>query len=526
MSVRPKAAFEAAQSFSLREVLSRQQIATPTPAANPNAGLKFNLESIKFDESESTQLPAPSPQVQQFPNRMNFTFKFSGKQQQPPAFVEKTARMAEFTTSNLCSGPFSAQKSDFISKGQENAKVDVMRLTAYVDELSNRLKKAQSRLEKTEFQLTRTSQVLCRERQVAEQTLATYKQDLALSHENEQKLRSEISADKKKTVLQETAFNSSVGAALESDEKLRLQQLNIDELDTKVKALGEFKTTLEADVAKLTSLRDSAEKNFDEVKTSLSLVTTRVVSISAEMAVARKELDATKAENAELLSEMANVKMDEDVVKERMEALKSSRIRAEEETSAAKSALQAMLLEHGEAARKRNWQHDRISELQTKEAAALESLARVEARLEAQRDAVSQSLPVEAQEEAYESDDEPIDPPLAPRLAPRRKARVTGAVAPNRELCTNIELPVPHTEQSHVAAVAAIDAPLDMVLRRLSFAGSENTLLETSAIAGEEDTAAPDAQEEMINAVVTDLKEKLTEISKTQPAFRMVAPLV
>ena len=348
----------------------------------------------------------------------------------------------------------------------------------------------------------------------------------ALSHGNEQKLRSEISADKKKTVLQETAFNSSVGAALESDEKLRLQQLNIDELDTKVKALGEFKTTLEADVAKLTSLRDSAEKNFDEVKTSLSLETTRVVSISAEMAVARKELDATKAENAELLSEMANVKMDEDVVKERMEALKSSRIRAEEETSAAKSALQAMLLEHGEAARKRNWQHDRISELQTKEAAALESLARVEARLEAQRDAVSQSLPVEAQEEAYESDDEPIDPPLAPRLAPRRKARVTGAVAPNRELCTNIELPVPHTEQSHVAAVAAIDAPLDMVLRRLSFAGSENTLLETSAIAGEEDTAAPDAQEEMINAVVTDLKEKLTEISKTQPAFRMVAPLV
>lgn len=581
MSVRPKDAFEAAQSFSLREVLSRQEPATPAAPTNAHPGLTFNLASIKRDGQPEVPPPLPPQlqQVQQLPKGMNFKLNFTEKQQQQRAFVEQPAQMPALTFSNMRGSPFAAQKAEMISKEQANTKADVMRLTAYVDELTGRLKKTQSRLEQTEFQLTRTSQVLCKERQAADQTLAAYKQDLALAHENEEKLRAEITANKKKTALQETTFMSSVGAALASDEQLRQQQRNLDELETKVKALGEFKTTLEAEVAKLTSLRDSAKKSFDEVKTSYSLETTRVESISAEISVARKELDATKAENAALLSQMANVKIEEATVKEGMEALKTSRVRAEEETAAAKSALQAMLLEHGEVARKLSWQQDKLSELETKEAAALESLAQAQAKLaEASRllppeqpaepaeptqsaDAETQAAvapvlaPVPEEEapsvppfaletgccprcaereesaseyesEAYESDDEPIAPPLAPKPAPKRKGRVTGAVAPNRALCSNFQLPVPHMERSHVAAVAAIDAPLDMTLRRVSFVGSEHALLETSAIAREEDTGASNAQEEMINAVVTDLKEKLTEISTSQPAYRLVAPLV
>ena len=581
MSVRPKDAFEAAQSFSLREVLSRQEPATPAAPTNAHPGLTFNLASIKRDGQPEVPPPLPPQlqQVQQLPKGMNFKLNFTEKQQQQRAFVEQPAQMPALTFSNMRGNPFAAQKAEMVSKEQANTKADVMRLTAYVDELTGRLKKTQSRLEQTEFQLTRTSQVLCKERQAADQTLAAYKQDLALAHENEEKLRAEITANKKKTALQETTFMSSVGAALASDEQLRQQQRNLDELETKVKALGEFKTTLEAEVAKLTSLRDSAKKSFDEVKTSYSLETTRVESISAEISVARKELDATKAENAALLSQMANVKIEEATVKEGMEALKTSRVRAEEETAAAKSALQAMLLEHGEVARKLSWQQDKLSELETKEAAALESLAQAQAKLaEASRllpheqpaepaeptqsaDAETQaaaapvlapvpeeeapSVPpfaleigccprcaereesaIEYESEAYESDDEPIAPPLAPKPAPKRKGRVTGAVAPNRALCSNFQLPVPHMERSHVAAVAAIDAPLDMTLRRVSFVGSEHALLETSAIAKEQDTGASNAQEEMINAVVTDLKEKLTEISTSQPAYRLVAPLV
>jgi hypothetical protein len=582
MSVRPKDAFEAAQSFSLRAVLSRQEPATPAVPANASTGLTFNLASIKRDGQPEAppQLPPQLQKVQQLPRGMSFKLNFSEKQQQPRAFVEQPEQMPALTFSNMRGNPFAAQKAEMISKEQANTKADVMRLTAYVDELTGRLKKTQSRLEQTEFQLTRTSQVLCKERQAADQTLAAYKQDLALAHENEEKLRAEITANKKKTALQETTFMSSVGVALASDEQLRQQQRNLDELETKVKALGEFKIALEAEVAKLTSLRDSAKKSFDEVKTSHSLETTRVESISAEISVASKELDATKAENAALLSQMANVKIEEATVKEGVEALKTKRVRAEEETAAAKSALQAMLLEHGEVARKLSWQQNKLSELETKQAAAMESLAQAEEKLAE----VSRLLPVEQpaeqpaeptsastsseqaasapvlapvpeeeapsvppfaletgccprcaeqegaaseyESEAYESDDEPIAPPLAPKLAPKRKGRVTGAVAPNRALCTNFQLPVPHMERSHVAAVAAIDAPLDMTLRRVSFVGSEHALLETSAIAREEDTGASNAQEEMINAVVTDLKEKLTEISTSQPAYRLVAPLV
>ena len=574
MSVRPKDAFEAAQSFSLRHVLSRRQPVSPTAPTNAqpshsthsshsshssqpaHSGLTFNLASISRDATwhqpqlgiHQPELPPELPlqlqlqQVQQLPKGMTFKLNLAEKQQ-PRSFVEQPSQIPALTFSNMRSSPFAAQKAEMASKEQANTRADIMRLTAYVDELTSRLKKTQGRLEQTEFQLTRTSQVLCKERQTADHTLAGYKQDLALSHGNEEKLRAEIATNKKKTALQETTFMSSVGVALESDEQFRMQQRNLDELETKVKALGEFKTTLESEVAKLTSLRDSAKKSFDEVKANYCLETTRMESVSAETSSARKELEATKAENAALLSQVASTKMDEATAKEGVEVLNSNRVRAEEETSAAKSALQAMLLEHGNVARKLSWQQNKLCELETKEAAALESLAQAEAKLAETSQALPTPTlaptlaPVPAEEapsvppfqlesDTYESDDEPIAPPLAPKLASKRKGRVTGAVAPNRALCANFELPVPHMERSHVAAVAAIDAPLDMTLRRVSFVGSEHALLETSAIAREEDTGTSNAQEEMINAVVTDLKEKLTEISKSQPAYRLVAPLV
>ena len=578
MSVRPKDAFEAAQSFSLREALSRNDDGASMPTPREKLGLTFNLASVhgqrtdsKLDEPpKQPKFPAELQQVQQFPKSMNLKLNFSeAPKKQAGSLVEQPAHTPALTFSNLSCTPFASEKTQAASKEQMNARADIMRLTAYVDELTSRLKKTQRRLEQTEFQLTRASQVLCKERQIADKTLTAYKQDLALAHETEKKLREEIETSKKKTSLQENSFMSSVGASLASDEQICMQQRNLNELETKVTALGEYKTTLEADVAKLTSLRDSAKKSFEEAKTNHSLETTRVESISAEISVAVKKLNATKEEHAVLLSAIGDAKIEEATVKESVEAWKCTRVRAEEEAAAAKSALQAMLLEHGEMARKLTHQQEMVSELELKEAAALGSLAQTEARLaelsqkfletqepEAQPEA--QPEPTQAaqdetpsldaapfatgccprcqakddgvseyESESFESDDESISPPLAPKPAPKRKGKVTGAVAPDRALCTTFSLPVPHMEQSHVAAVAVIDSPLDMTLRLVKFVGSEHALLETSAIAREEDTgSSSNAQEKMINAVVSDLKDKLVEISTSQPVYRPVAPLV
>lgn len=580
MSVRPKMAFEAAQSFSLRTALAIQETESAGSSAvhipPVQSALTFNLASIKRDDQTSAASAASAalatpvaelPQhIQQPLKGMNFKLNLGEKQQQSRTFVEQPTKMPTLTFSSMSGSnrptPFAAQKAEMDLKEQANTRADVMRLTAYVDELTSRLKNTQTRLEKTEFQLTRTSQVLCKERQTADQTLDAYKQDLARSHETEEKLRAEITANKKKTALQETTFMSSVGVALASDEQLRMQQHNLDELETKVKALGEFKTTLETEVAKLTSLRDHAKKSLDEIKTSFALETTRVESISADVAVAQKELETTKAETATLLSRMADVKIEEATIKEGMDALKSGRIRAEDETAAAKSALQAMLLEHADVSRKLSSQQNKLAELESKEAVALESLLQVETKLsEASRSLPEPPEPALApvpEEEAPEvpiftletqtqccprcamqqgpesdlesdlesvpdSDDEPqleLRPP-APRLAPSRPGRVTGAVAPDNALGCNFDLPVPHPEGSCMAAVAVIDAPLGWA-SSIPFAGTG--FASTGAASPTNPTNPQDA---MIEAVVSDLKQKLVEISTLQPTSRrVVAPLV
>jgi len=567
MSVRPKDAFEAAQSFSLRDTFSRRESAPATPVKN---GLTFNLSSI-HDDQKPQDLPPQLQNVQQLPKGMNFRLQFHDKQQQQQ---QQPPEMKQLTFSSMRKQtPLLAQGAALFSREQESAKADVMRLTAYVDELTNRLQKTQSRLEQTEVQLTRTSQVLCKERQVADRTLSSYKHSLAAAHQTEEKMRAEISANKKKTALQETTFVSSVEAAVASDEQVRTQQRTLDELETKVKALGEFKTTLEVEVAKLTSLRDSAQKSFEEMKGAHSAESAKFESVSAELTDARREFETTKQENAKILKGVADLKIEEATVREGVASLKSSRIQAEEETSSCRSALQAMLLEHGNVARKLSLQQEKLVDLETREKAAVMALVKTERKLAE----VSDALPVTSQapapcisgitpvseecapsvpaftleatgcalcaseesssecassecassecgsDRSDHSDDEPIAPPMAPRLAPKRRARVTGAVAPDRALCTNFGLPVPHSEQSRVAAVAAIDSPINMTLRRVCFVGSQHALLETT---GDSSTGeAASAQDLMINAVVTDLKQKLTEISQSQPVFRLVAPL-
>lgn len=78
-----------------------------------------------------------------------------------------------------------------------------------------------------------------------------------------------------------------------------------------------------------------------------------------------------------------------------------------------------------------------------------------------------------------------------------------------------------------MAAVAVIDAPLGWASSipfagtRFTGAGAQSTGSTGSA------PGAPSAQDEMVEAVISDLKQKLVEISTLQPtSWREVAPLV
>ena len=80
------------------------------------------------------------------------------------------------------------------SAASDASRADVMRLTAYVDDLTTRLHATQSKLEATERHLTRTSQALAVERQAATAKINTLHRDVTSSKEREDKLKSELHA--------------------------------------------------------------------------------------------------------------------------------------------------------------------------------------------------------------------------------------------------------------------------------------------------------------------------------------------
>lgn len=518
MSLRPKEAFEASQTFSLRKALGP----SPSPAATTQlspAGMHFDLSFIGKPGSPNAVLP-PACQPVQAPAGLSLRFEAAPVQPLPPpsscAAAPQQARALpnlSFTSMSQRTGGqlLNAQQVASQAKEAANSKADVMRLSAYVDELTQRLRKLQGKLEQTECQLTRTSQVLCHERQTADRMLANYKKDLATSHETEEKLRAELAGSKKKTALQDSAFMASVGTALASDEQMHVAQRNLQELETKVTAMGDFKVKLEVEVAKIEGLRDAANNELAELQRSCEQQVSQTKEAAAELVAAQRALSDARGAHGEMTERMAATAAEEATLAETLGALRAATTKAESEAGEVKSKTHAVLLEHGEASRSLADVKRRVVALQAQELEAQETL----------------------QKKAYAMDDVPVfelDTPAVP-VAPRRMT-VTGALAPDRQLCTGVDdtatacMARDGFGGSGIAAVLATDAPIDLTLQRISFVGAQHrSFLDTAVLEAPPKTKAADPTATMVNAVVGDLKMKLQEISQQQPVWRQVAPL-
>ena len=622
MSVRPREAFEAAQTFSLRDALGADPTA-PQINASGGGNLKFNLSGLErplntapaatTPPTPPVGLPLPSSRVPGVPTNLSMRFA------QPQAPAPRASVLMpvgsgqalpnlSFTQMSQTGKPHSimgGQQTALAAKESAATRSDVMRLSAYVDELTSRLKKTQHRLDQTEAQLTRTSQVLCHERQAADQTLAGYKNDLAQAHETETKLRSDLAASKKKTTLTDSTFMNSVGSALASDEQVRLQQRNLNELETKVGAMGDFKVKLESEIAKLDSLRKAALADLEKERVTQD-EHARVAAVAKEELIsAQKQLSEVKVEHGGIQERLAAAKVEEATLSEALSALRLEKVKAEAETASARSATRAMMLEHGDISGKLHSVQKRVDELQDQQqtadkalqdtqlraAEAEEKLAAITAAAEVPRArALSPQPPptevptftldagtstccaLPADEESKPKDGTTAGAPVAvcghgrekkgkgekeaenaenaeqqdtgnpaaaglsasaPGKPPRRCAVISGALAPNRELSSGFndmaKIPGMHSGKfaSSVASLLATDAPVGLTLKRVAFVGCTHAVFmdgETGAT-----DSAPSAQSDptsqMINAVVGDLKSKLTEISELQPVWRAVAPL-
>lgn len=251
MSVRRKdveRAADVARSFTLRGVVTQDTVdnaqqkarSAAAAAATPStANLKFNL-------AQKTAFPSSAPPAAASPQ---------------PAASNAAVRAA--TAPPPTSSVF---KTATASKGTDSA--EVMRLTAYVDDLSKRLRETGSKLQTAELQLSRTNQALVAERHTASKKFAAMKSDISAAHETEAKLRSEMQVLNAAQAAQDAPkpkFADSVQSALATEAINSSKIQEAEELKLRVDALADTKMQLEAGIAALKLEQGEAEIELKKV---------------------------------------------------------------------------------------------------------------------------------------------------------------------------------------------------------------------------------------------------------------------
>ena len=161
----------------------------------------------------------------------------------------------------------------------EASRADVMRLTAYVDDLTTRLHSTQSKLEATERHLTRTSQALAAERQAATAKINALHRDVTTNKERADRFKTELSTRPPKAGLNTAKFASSVESALAGDGAVKAYTTQLVELEEKVRALAEAKATLATEVGELSSKRDAAQGEARDAQERLAKVQTTALDL-------------------------------------------------------------------------------------------------------------------------------------------------------------------------------------------------------------------------------------------------------
>lgn len=253
MSVRPREAIEASSRFSLRQVVGQAPpVASRTvPRAAPG---------IVFRVGGATRAPATQPAV-------------------VPALG------AKLTLGKPFPGDARSAKAP-----------DSMRLCAYIDELKLRLERTERKLATSEAAVGRGSAALSNERRNAQLRLDALQTELTAARAVEVKLRSELGNRQVKTVLETSAFNSSVASALAEEERTEA----LSGLNSKVSELTLAKNELETEIAEIKTQQTEDEAEHCRVR---DLAETEISTLKAALALAEStNAEAETADNGAVFS--------------------------------------------------------------------------------------------------------------------------------------------------------------------------------------------------------------------------------
>lgn len=294
MSVRPSDALAATQNFSLRDVVSNRRVSMRSQKSTRTQNAPMRAQVLPFRSQAVTPMLKQTPRL-----NLGFGSKPAEKPVEPQPETKTlnnlrfTTKMSPMPIASADPAPLPLAKP-FVSSTSSS---DVMRLTAYVDDLSKKLQMTQSKLQQSESRLSRTNQVLTTERQSVHTKIASFKADLKAAHDIEMKLRTELAARPAKNAqeLSTTKFQSSVQSILMEEESLEKCRRHAAELQAKVNELEKSKAILEADLANLTKLKSHLKKEIGALNEKHSEIKMLAKKATEELADNEELLNASRA---------------------------------------------------------------------------------------------------------------------------------------------------------------------------------------------------------------------------------------
>jgi len=254
---------ESRSSFSLRNFADESNLAAPPPAASPYA-------------TGFAKVATPT---------LNFKFKTLGSVTTTSPPVEAQTLPVNFFTKPI---------------GASRGSGDVMRLTAIVDDLTQKQKKAAEKHSQTEAHLQQLNNALNHERAAAAARAKTHKAELAVAHESESKMRKELASRAAVKEIEKNQFESSVHAALkleETEEKVAVAEKRVADLSARCETL-----TTECD-----GLEQKKIERVEAEAAAVSLDTDAVQLLLKQAAMAKTELQQIETTRARLDAELAEI---------------------------------------------------------------------------------------------------------------------------------------------------------------------------------------------------------------------------
>ena len=236
---------------------------------------------------------------------------------------------------------------------------DALRMTAVIDDLTQRLRKTTEHKNQLEGQVQRINAALVAERSSAASRIQSLKAEVGAVQEAEHKLRSELAVRPAIKEVDTHKFAASVRSALEQEET----NARVADAQAKVTALNKRYELLGAEVKLLESRRGAG---------------------LAAQSLSNEEVEALIVKGAEAESRLGELEDQHEVIQDSITHLEALRASHHKEAQAAEAALlkanaataesvsdaaaakeqvQTLLLEHGDVARKIKLMEDRLGQM-------------------------------------------------------------------------------------------------------------------------------------------------------------------